>query len=170
MRSPLRIVPGRLAFAGSALGSSACFSLPLSSLMSSVSGSCAANARAAALLVKVMAKRRSPTVIHMRDSCLTDLTDGAAAAAATAGEPDVESWPASHFPPTTSRPASKLSPRTTRRSVTVLPNLRHLPRIHAAAIDLDPGEGRLDLAKVRWRELDSDRAHVLAQVIHVGRA
>src|SRR5687768_16587188 len=52
----------------------------------------------------------------------------------------------------------------------ILANLRHLPRVHAAAVDLDPGEADLDLAKVRWRELDVDRAHVLAQVIHVGRA
>lgn len=49
------------------------------------------------------------------------------------------------------------------RSVCVLANLRHLYRIHAAAIDLDPGEGYLYLAKVRWRELDLDRVHVLAQ-------
>jgi hypothetical protein len=34
IRSPLRIVPGRLALAGSAFGRSACFSLPLNSLFS----------------------------------------------------------------------------------------------------------------------------------------
>jgi hypothetical protein len=46
--------------------------------MSSVSGSCAANARAAALSIKVMAKRRLPTVIHMRDSSERDGGSGPA--------------------------------------------------------------------------------------------
>src|SRR5271157_3940321 len=66
MRSPFRIVPARLAFLGSSFGSSECFSLPLSSAMSTVTGSKAENARAAALSAKVMAKRRSPTIIHIR--------------------------------------------------------------------------------------------------------
>ena len=43
----------------------------------------------------------------------------------------------------------------------------HLPRLHAATIDLDPGESRFDLAKVRECELDIDRADVLAQVVDV---
>src|SRR5215217_6822396 len=55
-------------------------------------------------------------------------------------------------------------------SVSVLANLRHLPGIHATAIDLDPGEGRLELAKIRWRELDLHGVQVLAQVIHLRRA
>jgi hypothetical protein len=36
----------------------------------------------------------------------------------------------------------------------------------ASTMDLDPGEGCLDLAKVRRRKLDLDRVYVLAQVIH----
>jgi hypothetical protein len=67
-RARTSLVAGRLAFAGSAFGRSAWFSLPFRSLMSSVNGSCAAKARAAASSDKVMAKRRSATVIHMRDS------------------------------------------------------------------------------------------------------
>jgi hypothetical protein len=39
-------------------------------------------------------------------------------------------------------------------SISVLGDLRHLPRIHAPTIDLDPEERRLDLANVCWRELD----------------
>jgi hypothetical protein len=54
-------------------------------------------------------------------------------------------------------------------ALSVVVNLRHLRRIHAATIDLDTGETRLDLAKVRWRELDIDRVQVLAQVSHVAR-
>src|SRR3954462_5979778 len=54
-------------------------------------------------------------------------------------------------------------------SVSVLANLRHLPRIHAATIDLDTREGRLDFAEVRCRKLDVKCANVLAEVIHVGR-
>jgi len=57
--------------------------------------------------------------------------------------------------------------KTPRRSilVSVFADLRHLRRIHAATIDLDPGEARLDLAKVRWRELDVDRARVPRDVL-----
>ena len=62
MRSPLLIVPGRLAFVGSALGRLAYFSLLLCSDMSIVSGSSAARAWAVSLSIKVMAKRCSPTV------------------------------------------------------------------------------------------------------------
>jgi hypothetical protein len=52
--------------------------------MSSDSGSCAMNARAAALSVTVMANRRSPTVIHMRESsCLMDACEASAVATAT---------------------------------------------------------------------------------------
>lgn len=47
--------------------------------------------------------------------------------------------------------------------------LANLCRIYAATTDLDPGEGRLDLAKILGRELDINRAHVLAQAIHVAR-
>jgi hypothetical protein len=64
----LRIVPGWLASVASDFGSRAYFSLPLSSVMSKANGSMPANARAAALSAAVIAKRRSPTVIHMRSS------------------------------------------------------------------------------------------------------
>ena len=66
----------------------------------------AANARAASVSAKVIAKRRSPTVIHMRDS--SDRTD---AAAATVGEPAVPGWPASQ-PPSMSRPNSSPNARS----------------------------------------------------------
>src|SRR4051794_31253522 len=68
MRSPTWVVPGRVALVGSGFRSLACFSLLLRSAMSMVSGNIAANARAASLSANVMAKRRSPTVIHMLDS------------------------------------------------------------------------------------------------------
>ena len=57
--------------------------------MSSVSGNIAANARAASLSARVMAKRRSPTVIHMRDSSGYFKEGGAPCAVVTTGDPGV---------------------------------------------------------------------------------
>src|SRR5688572_4023790 len=103
--------------------------------MPSVSGNIAANARAASLSAKVMAKRRSPTVIHIRDS--------SAFTAAVAA----------------SRPSSKLSlrisrqPRTRRWSLSTARDLNRLAAIdhhgvpdnESGRVRAQPDDGRADL-------------------------
>lgn len=49
-----------------------------------------------------------------------------------------------------------------QHSLSVLANLRRLRRIHAATVDLEPGQAGLDLEKIRRRKLDIDRAHVFS--------
>ena len=50
-----------------------------------------------------------------------------------------------------------------------LVNQLHLHWVHAATVHCDLRDGRIDLAKIRRRQLDVDRAEVLVQVIDVAR-
>lgn len=65
---PRRFEPGEGRWGGGESGRAACFSWAFRSVMSKVSGRNAAHARAGALSAKVREKRRSPALLHRRDS------------------------------------------------------------------------------------------------------